>query len=72
MGLSNILYYDRFSNSEGLNSAFNQTHNIKTRAMSELLIRRRLDVLRELQAQENLSVKVEFVPSEKNLADKLT
>ena len=55
-----------------LRSVFCNTHNVKTRALSELLIRRRLDILRELNQQEELKVSVELVKSEHNLADKLT
>lgn len=55
-----------------LNSAFQDTHNIRTHALSELLIRRRIQILRELRIQENLDVTVELVRSHENLADKLT
>ena len=54
-----------------LSSVFTGSHNVRTRAMSELLIKRRLDVLREINTQEKLSVQIEFVCSEKNIADQL-
>ena len=55
-----------------LSSVFKDSHNVKTRALSELLIRRRLDMLRELRVQEQLSVEVALVRSGHNLADGLT
>ena len=55
-----------------LKSVFEKTHRAKTRALHELLIRRRLDVLTELKEQENLKVTVEQVPSKENKADLLT
>lgn len=55
-----------------LKSVFYDSHNVKTRALSELIIRRRLDILRELKTQEELKVKVELVRSENNVADRLT
>ena len=35
-----------------LKSVFAGTHNVRTKAMSELLVKRRLNVLRELKVQE--------------------
>ena len=55
-----------------LRSVFEGTHNVRTRAMCELLIRRHLDVLRQLRRQENLQVEVVLVPSSDNIADRLT
>lgn len=55
-----------------LESLLNEERNIKTKAMGELLIRRRMDVLEEIIRSENLNVKVEFVKSADNLADKMT
>ena len=55
-----------------LNSAFKDSHNIRTHAMSELLIRRRIEVLREIKKQEKLEMDVQLVRSEENLADSLT
>ena len=45
---------------------------LKTKAASEMLIRRRLAILNELIATYNLSFDVSFVPSALNLADALT
>lgn len=55
-----------------LRSVINRTHNVKTKALDEVLIRRRLNTLRELIVEENISVRVTLVPSERNLADALT
>jgi transposase InsO family protein len=55
-----------------LKSIFERTHRAKTRALYEWLVRRRLDILSELVAQEDLQVVVEQVPSAKNKADVLT
>jgi ribonuclease HI/transposase InsO family protein len=55
-----------------LRSVIHRTHNVRTKALDEVLIRRRLETLRELIEEENLSVKVTLVPSERNLADALT
>ena len=55
-----------------LNAALHDTHNVRTHALSEMLIRRRIDILRELRKQEDLVVFVEQVRSEDNLADRVT
>jgi len=55
-----------------LNAALHDTHNVRTHALSEMLIRRRIDMLRELRKQEALVVFVELVRSEDNLADRVT
>ena len=55
-----------------LRSVIHRTHNVRTKALEEVLIRRRLNTLGELIAEENLSVSVTLVPSERNLADALT
>jgi ribonuclease HI len=55
-----------------LQAVINKTHNVKTRALSEVLIRRRLDTVREVVAEENLDISVRWVRSADNLADKLT
>ena len=49
-----------------------KTHNIRSRALGEVLIRWRLDTMRELIQEENLVVKVELVGSMENWADQLT
>ena len=55
-----------------LRAIIHHTHNIRTRALSEVLIRRRLDTLREVIDEEGLDVQIRLVPSAKNLADALT
>jgi transposase InsO family protein len=55
-----------------LQSVFEKTHRVRTHALSEMLIRRRLDILSELTKQEGLDVTVELVPSAQNKADELT
>jgi hypothetical protein len=48
------------------------TRRVKSHGIGELLVRRRLDILRDLIREYDLSVSVEFVPTEKNRADELT
>ena len=55
-----------------LNSALHDTYNVRTHALSEILIRRRIDRLRELRKQDDLGVFIELVRSENNLADRMT
>lgn len=55
-----------------LNSAFHDTHNIRTNALAEMIIRRRIQMLRDLRRQESLDVTIQLVRSAENLADKLT
>ena len=55
-----------------LKSVLFKTHNVKIHAISELLIRRRLNILRELVVQEDLSLDIQKVPTSKNKADELT
>lgn len=54
-----------------LRSVIHCTLNVRTKALDKVLIRRRLNTLRELIMEENLSVSVTLVPSERNLADTL-
>lgn len=49
-----------------------KTHNIRTRSIGEILIRRRLDILVEILKNENLNVDVQWVKSQDNKADRLT
>ena len=51
---------------------FAGTHNVRTKAMSELLIHQRLDILQKLKEQEQLIVEVVLVCSEENRANCLT
>ena len=55
-----------------LKSVIDSTHNVKTSALSEALIRRRLDILRDVVREEKLNVQIELVPSARNRADVLT
>ncbi len=55
-----------------LRSVVDRTHNVKTNALSELLIRRRLDTLREIISQEKLKIMVKQVSTTDNLSDELT
>ena len=55
-----------------LRAVINCTHNVRTRALCEVLIRRRLDILREIIVTVELEVQVRLVPSADNLADRLT
>jgi ribonuclease HI len=55
-----------------LNSALYDSHKIRTRGMSEMLVKRRLFVVKELCREYNLQVIVKWVESAKNKADVLT
>lgn len=55
-----------------LRAVINRTHNVKSRALSERLIRRRLDTLREIIEVEKIQIEPVLVPTEENLADRLT
>ena len=55
-----------------LTSVFERTHRVRTHALGEMLIRRRLEMLSELATQESLEVVVKQVESSLNKADKLT
>ena len=55
-----------------LKAVFEKTHRVWTHALAEVLIRRRVEMLSELAAQERLVVKVEQVASADNKGDQLT
>ena len=55
-----------------LNALIHKSHNVRTRSLGEILIRRRLDTLKEIIEVERLDVSVEYVRSAENLADSLT
>ena len=55
-----------------LRSVNTKAHNVHTRAMSELLIPRRLETIQQTVEKQNLELEVVLVPSIKNIADKLT
>ena len=52
-----------------INSILKNNRNVRTRALGEVLIRRRLDTIREIVEQEELQVSVQLVRSEENKAD---
>ena len=45
---------------------------LRTKAQGEMLIRRRVDLIRQLGDQMGIQISVELVPSSQNRADKLT
>ena len=49
-----------------LKSVLFKTHNVKIHAIGKLLIRRRLNILKELVAQEDLYLDVQKVPTSNN------
>ena len=55
-----------------LKRVWNRTGNVHTRALGELLVRRRLDLLRQVAEQEGLEITVQQVSSTANKADALT
>lgn len=55
-----------------LNSVFFDSHKVKTKGMSEMLIKRRLAVAKELCTEYGLQVTVQWVKSAQNKADVLT
>ena len=55
-----------------LTAVINKTHNVKTRALSERLIKRRLDTLREIIETEKIKVEPHLVKSAENISDSLT
>lgn len=55
-----------------LRAVIEKRQNVKTKALEEILIRRRLNTLSEIIAVENLCLTVRLVKSAENLADKLT
>jgi len=55
-----------------LRSVFDHTHNVHSKSMGELLIRRRLQVLEEMVKFMEAPITVTLVPSHKNKADELT
>ena len=55
-----------------LTAVIDKSHNVRTNAMGEILIKRRLDTVREIIAQEELQVTIQHVRSQDNRADPLT
>ena len=55
-----------------LHSALSNSHKVRTHGMSEMLVKRRLSIVRELVAAYELEVTIQRVPSAQNKADILT
>ena len=55
-----------------LGSLLTDSHRVRTHGSSEMLVRRRLQIIHELRQAYDLEITVEFVPTEKNKADVLT
>lgn len=55
-----------------LQAIIKKTHNVKTRSLSEIVIRRRLDILKDILSDEMMKIDVKWVRSTENKADKLT
>lgn len=55
-----------------MNSALFDTHKIRTRGMNEMLVKRRLSVMKELCEEFGMKVSVKWVESAANKADELT
>lgn len=53
-------------------SVISNQKRIRTKGVAEMLVKRRLGILRELATEFGLTLQVVFVPSEKNKADVLT
>ena len=53
-------------------SCLKETHKPRIYGLSELLVRRRLQIIRELSEEYKLKISIELVPSSKNKADVLT
>ena len=54
------------------NEVLTSKSRLNTSAFSELLIRRRLSIIKEICDDFNLTIRIEFVPSKLNKADELT
>ena len=67
-----MLMTDSATVSRWLKSVFDRTHNVRTKALNELFIRRHLDILRKVENQDRLQVTVRVVPLHVNKADMLT
>ena len=55
-----------------LNAIVVESRTIRTKGEGEMIIKQRLEILRQLIAEFGLKMKAVFVPSEKNMADPLT
>jgi len=66
------LFVDSATVYRWLKSVFNNTHTVKTHTLSQHLVRRRLEILKELKDQEKLDIEVKLVKSGQNKADVMT
>ncbi|XP_065654532.1 uncharacterized protein LOC136081163 [Hydra vulgaris] len=55
-----------------LKSMLTESHRIRSNALSEMLIKRRLSLLQDLIKEYNINITLKWVPSSKNKADVLT
>ena len=55
-----------------LNSALFESHMVRTRGMNEMLVRRRLSIVKEICEEFHLDVRIRWVASGSNKADALT
>ena len=55
-----------------MTSTVEESGRIRTKGAGEVIIKRRLGILRELISEFKLQIKAVFVPSERNKADTLT
>lgn len=55
-----------------LKAVIERTHNVKTRALDEVLIQRRLNTIKQVIDEERLTISVTLIRSEENKADALT
>lgn len=55
-----------------LRSVVSEDHRVRTHGLGEMLVRRRLDIIRKLCEAYDLTLRVSYVPSAENLADRLT
>jgi ribonuclease HI len=55
-----------------MKSVLTDSHNIKTHGMAEMLVRRRLSIIKELVLEYDMELSVQWVPSATNKSDVLT
>lgn len=53
-------------------SVLEQSHRVKTKGISEMLVRRRLGMIGKLALEYGIQLSIELVPSARNLSDQLT
>ena len=67
-----VLHTDSKSVYAWIKSTITQVKNVRTRAMTEMLIRRRLEIITNLIKEYDLSLDVDHVASADNRADQIT